>query len=68
MLRVLLCESNPHVQLQFAVINKVWFRDQPHGRVVKFGALHLGGLGLVPGHGPIPLDSGHAVAASHIQK
>ena len=42
-------------------------RSQPRGLVVKFGALHFGSLGLVPGHGSIPLINGHAVAASHIQ-
>ena len=38
------------------------------GLVVKFVMLHLGSLGLAPGCRPIPLTSGHAVAAAHIQK
>ena len=36
--------------------------------MVKFGALHFSGLGLVPGRGPTPLVSGHAVVVTHIQK
>ena len=34
--------------------------------MIKFGALHFGGPGLVPGHGPTPL-SGHGVAVTHTQ-
>ena len=40
---------------------------QPCGAVVKFGALCYGGPGSVPGQGPTPLDSGHAVAATQKQ-
>ena len=40
---------------------------QPHGLVVKFGALSFSGLGLVSGHRPAPLISSHAVAVTHIQ-
>ena len=37
--------------------------------MVKFGTLHFGGLGLVPGVDLHHLSvSGHAVAAAHIQK
>ena len=36
--------------------------------MVKFGAPYLGGLGLVPGHGPTPSVSGRAVVVAHIQK
>ena len=42
-------------------------RAWPHGLVVKLGVLHFGRLASVPGHGLIPLVSGHAVAASHIK-
>ena len=35
--------------------------------VVKFGALHFGSPGSVPGHRPTPLISGHAVVVTHIQ-
>ena len=42
------------------------FRDQPCGLVLKFGALHFGSPGLVPGRGPTPLIGGHAVVAIHI--
>ena len=38
-----------------------------HRLVVKFSALHLGGLGLVPRHGPAPLISSHAMVTTHIQ-
>ena len=40
---------------------------QLHGRMVKFGALHFGGPGSVPRHGPTPLVHGHAVVVPHIQ-
>ena len=43
-------------------------RVSPGGLVIKFGVLHLGGSGSVPGHRPTPTASGHAVAAAHIQK
>ena len=42
-------------------------KGQTHGLAVKFGVLHYGGPGSVPGHGPTPLIGGHAVAATHIQ-
>ena len=35
--------------------------------VVKFGVLHFGSPGSVPGHGPTPLVGGHAVVVTHIQ-
>ena len=40
---------------------------QSHGLVVKFGMLHFSGLGSVPGHGPTPPISGHAVVATYVQ-
>ena len=40
----------------------------PGGLVVKFSMLCFGSPGSVPRCGPIPLVSGHAVAAAHIQK
>ena len=40
---------------------------QPCGLVIKFGTLHFGGPGSVPGGGPTPLVSGHAVVATHVQ-
>ena len=49
------------------IFKKGYHWGWPHGLVVKFSMLHFGGLGLVPGHGPTPLVSGHAVAATHIQ-
>ena len=33
----------------------------------KFGMFHFGGPCLVPGHGPTPLISVHAVVMTHIQ-
>ena len=36
-------------------INKDTFRASPSGLVVKFGVLHFGGPGVIPGRGPIPL-------------
>ena len=38
----------------------------PHGLLVKFGTLHFGGPGSVPGRGPKPLFSGHAEAVTHM--
>ena len=37
------------------------------GLVVKFGALCLGGLGLIPRCRPTALIGGHALVATHIQ-
>ena len=42
-------------------------RGWPCGLVIKFDALCFCSLGSVPGHGPRPLVSGHAVAVNHIQ-
>ena len=42
-------------------------RSRPCGLVVKFSAFCFSSLGPVPRHGPTPLVSSHAVAASHIQ-
>ena len=39
----------------------------PSGLVVKLSMLCFSGPGLVPGHGPTPLNSGHAVVMAHIQ-
>ena len=41
-------------------------RGRPRGLVVRFGALHFGGLGSVPGRGPTPVVS-HVVVVTHIQ-
>ena len=41
--------------------------DQPHGLVVKFGALSFGGPGSVPQRRPTPLISSRAVALTHIR-
>ena len=46
-------------------MNVVW--NQPHSLVVKFGTLCFGSPGSVPSCRPIPLISGHAVAATHIR-
>ena len=36
-------------------------RHQPHGLVVKFGSLHVGSPGLIPGHGTTPLTGSHTM-------
>ena len=35
--------------------------------MIKFGVCCFGGLGSVPGYGPLPLVSSHVVAVTHIQ-
>ena len=40
---------------------------QPHGLVVKLGALCFGSPGSVPRCGPTPLGSNHVVVVTHIQ-
>ena len=42
-------------------------RGRPQGLVAKFGTLCFSGPGSVPGCGPIPLVSGHAVEVTHTQ-
>ena len=42
-------------------------RGSPHGLVVKFSALHFGGLGSAPRYGSTPLTGSHAVVVAHIQ-
>ena len=39
----------------------------PRSLVLKFSALYFSSLGSVPGHGPTPLVSVHAVAVTHIE-
>ena len=56
--------THTHTQAKY----KFQKRVSPSGLVVKFGALHFGGPGSVPGRRPTPLISGQAVAVTHIQK
>lgn len=39
----------------------------PSGLVAEFSIIHISGLGLVPGRGPTPPVSGHAMVVAHIQ-
>ena len=59
--------TRDYLEFQYSCLqeqNQGW----PCGLMVKFCTHHCSGLGLVPGHGPTPLISGHAVVVTHIQK
>ena len=51
--------------LEWSVIR--YWQGLPHGLMIKFGMLCFVSPGLVPGHGPTTLISGHGVAATHVQ-
>ena len=59
-------KKNYQIIIKSSMKQKPW--ASPSGLVVKFGALHFGGLVWVPRWGPAPLISGHAVAVAHMQK
>ena len=63
----MLLNSSCTLDLLGEVFKSIDSQGWPHGLMVKFRVLHLGGLGSVSGHGPTLLVGCHALAVTHMQ-